>query len=68
MFACTFPLGLVKDERDPHTNLGVYLQKSLGGPTTTNIQDIVKRLKARGGQEQILMFSQALLDQAKALH
>ena len=46
----------MKDGRDPHTNLGAYLQKSLGGPTTTNIHDIVKRLKARGGQEQMLMF------------
>jgi hypothetical protein len=56
MIACTFLLGLVKDERDPHTNLGAYLQKSFGRPTTTNIHDIVKRLKARGGQEQMLMF------------
>ena len=63
MIACTFLLGLVKDGRDPHTNLGAYLQKCLGGPTTKNIHDIVKRLKARGG-----CFSQDLLDQAKALH
>jgi hypothetical protein len=56
MIACTFLLGLVKNGRDPHTILGAYLQKSLGGPTTTNIQDIVKRLKARGGQDQMLMF------------
>jgi hypothetical protein len=56
MIACTFLLGLVKDGRDPHTNLGAYLQKSLEGPTTKNIHDIVKRLKARGGQEQMLMF------------
>jgi hypothetical protein len=57
MIACTFLLGLVTDGRDPHTNLGAYLQKSLEGPTTTtNIHDIVKRLKARGGQEQMLMF------------
>jgi hypothetical protein len=56
MIACTFFLGLVKNGRDPHTNLGAYLQKSLGGPTTKNIHDIVKRLKAREGQEQMLMF------------
>ncbi len=56
MIVCTFLLGLVKDGRDPHTNLGAYLQKSLGGPTTTNIHDIGKKLKARGGQEQMLMF------------
>ncbi len=34
MIACTFLLGLVKDGRDPRTNLGAYLQKNLGGPTT----------------------------------
>jgi hypothetical protein len=56
MIACTFLLGLVKDGRDPHTSLGAYLQKSLGGPTTTNIHDIVKKMKTRGGQEQMLMF------------
>ncbi len=56
MIACTFLLGLVKDGRDAHTNLGAYLQQNLGGPTTTDIQDLVKRLKARGGQEHMLMF------------
>ena len=30
MIACTFLLGLVKDGRDPHTNLGAYLQKKFG--------------------------------------
>ena len=64
MIACTFLLGLVKDGRDAHTNLGAYLQQNLGGPPTTDIHDIVKR----GGQEQCLCFLQALLDQAKALH
>jgi hypothetical protein len=50
MIVCTFLLGLVTDGRDPDTNLGEYLQKSLEGPTTTtNIHNIVKRLKARGG-------------------
>ena len=56
MIACTFLLGLVKDGRDAHTNLGAYLQQNLGGPPTTDIHDIVKRLKARGGQEQMIMF------------
>jgi len=46
----------VKDGRDLHTNLGAYLQKNLGGPTTTNIDDIVTRFKAGGGQEQLIMF------------
>ena len=56
MIDCTFLLGLVKDGRDAHTNLGAYLQQNLGGPPTTDIHDIVKRLKARGGQEQMIMF------------
>ncbi len=56
MIACTFLLGLVNDAHNPHTNLGTYLQQSLGGSTTMDIEDIVKRLKARGGWEQTLMF------------
>jgi len=57
MIACTFLLGLVKDGKDAHTKLGAYLQQNLGGPTTTSdILDIVKRLKARGGREHMLMF------------
>jgi hypothetical protein len=56
MIACTFLLGIVRDRRDPQTNLGAYLQQKLGGPTITDIQDIVTRLKTRGGQEQMLMF------------
>ena len=56
MIACTFLLGLVKDGRDAHTNLGAYLQKNFGGPPTTDILDIVKMLKARGGQDHMLMF------------
>ena len=56
MIACTFLLGLVKDGRDAHTNLGAYLQQNFGGPPTTDILDIVKRLKARGGQDHMVMF------------
>ncbi len=56
MIVCTFLLGLVRDGRDPRTNLGAYLQQSLGGPTITDIQDIVTRLNARGGQEQMFTF------------
>ncbi len=58
MVACTFLLGMVNDGRNPYTKLGKYLQQSLGGSTdtVTNIEDIIKRLKARGEQEQMLMF------------
>ena len=33
MIACTFLLGLVKDGRDAHTNLGAYLQQKFGRTT-----------------------------------
>jgi hypothetical protein len=56
MIACTFFLGLVNDARNPHANLGAYLQQSLIGSTTADIEDTVKMLKARGGREQMLMF------------
>ncbi len=58
MIACTFFLGMVNDGHNPYTKLGKYLQQSVGGSTitVTNIEDIIKRLKARGGQEQMLMF------------
>jgi hypothetical protein len=56
MTACTFFLGLVNDVQNPHTNLGAYLQQSLRGSTTVDIEDTVKMLKARGGREQMRMF------------
>ena len=58
MIACTFLLGMVNDGRNPYTKLGKYLQQSMGGSTdtATNIEDTIKRLKARGGREQMLMF------------
>jgi hypothetical protein len=56
MRACTFFLGLVNNARNPHTNLGAYLQQSLRGSTIADIKDTVKMLKARGGREQMLMF------------
>ncbi len=46
----------MRDGRDPQTNLSAYLQQRLEGPTITDIQDIVTRLKARGGREHMLMF------------
>jgi len=50
MIACTFFLGLVNNTQNPHTNLGAYLQQSLRGSTTADIEDTVKMLKARGGR------------------
>ena len=56
MIACTFLLGLVNDGSDKYTKLGSYLQQSLEIASSTDITDIITKLKARGGQDQLLMF------------
>ncbi len=56
MIACTFILGLVNGAQNPHTNLGTYIQQSLRGSTTADIEDKAKMLRARRGREQMLMF------------
>ena len=56
IIACTFLLGLIKDGNNPKTTLYLSLQQSMGCPNTTDMEDLVNRLKARGGQDQLLMF------------
>jgi hypothetical protein len=56
MIACTFLLGLVKDGNDSNTTLFTSLQKTMGGESSKEIADIVKKMEARGGQEQLLLF------------
>jgi hypothetical protein len=56
MIACTFLLGLVKDGNDSNTALFTSLQKMMGGESSKEIADIVRKLEARGGQEQLLLF------------
>ena len=56
MIACTFLLGLVNDGCDKYTKLGSYLQQSLEIASSTDITDIIAKLKGRGGQDQLLMF------------
>ncbi len=56
MIACTFLLGLVKDENDSNTTLFTSLQKTMGGESSKEIADIVRKLEARSGQEQIILF------------
>ncbi len=56
MIAYIFFLSFVNEAQNPHTNLGTYLQQSLRGSTTADIEDTVKMLKARGEREQMLMF------------
>jgi hypothetical protein len=56
MIACTFVLGLVRDGNDANTTLFTSLQKTMGGESSQEIADIVRKLEARGGQEQLLLF------------
>ncbi len=56
IIACAFLLGVVKDGNNPKTTLYSSLQQSMGCPNTINMEDLVNRLKARGGQDQLLLF------------
>ncbi len=56
MIACSFLLGLVKDGNDSNTTLFTSLQKTMGGESSKEIADIVKKLETSGGQEQLLLF------------
>jgi hypothetical protein len=56
MIACTFLLGLVKDGNDSNTTLFTSLQKTMGGESSEEIADIMRKWEARGGQEQLLLF------------
>jgi hypothetical protein len=56
MIACTFPLGLVHDGNDSNTTLYSCLRHTIGSTATLNINDIVHRLEARGGQSQLIMY------------
>jgi hypothetical protein len=48
MIAGTFLLGLVKDGKDSNTTLFTSLQKRMGGESSQEIADIVRKLEARG--------------------
>jgi hypothetical protein len=56
MIACSFLLGLVNDGRDKNRKMGAYLQQTMEITSTTDANDIIKQLKARGGRDQLLMF------------
>ena len=56
MIACTFLLGLVNDGRDKTTKLGTYIQQTMDDTTNADANDIINKLKARGGRDQLLMF------------
>jgi hypothetical protein len=67
MIACTFLFGLVRDGNDSNTTLFTCLQKMMGGESSQEIADIVRKLEARGGQEHYFCFLRGLLDQEKVL-
>jgi hypothetical protein len=46
MIAYTFLLGLVNDGHDKNTKLGAYLQQTMDITSTTDANDIIKKLKA----------------------
>ena len=54
--SCTFLLGLVNDGQDTNTKLGAYLQKTMEIAYISDANDIIAKLKARGGRDQLLMF------------
>lgn len=56
MIACTFLLGLLNDGNDKNTKLGRYMQQTMENATTSDINDVINKLKARGGKDQLLMF------------
>jgi len=56
IISCTFLLDLIKDGCDASTKLGKYLGKTLTGSNTVNTSKLIEQLKARGGQDQLLMF------------
>ncbi len=56
MISCTFLLGLVHDGNDPNTTLYSCLRHTMGSTATLNINNVVHRLEARGGQIQLIIF------------
>ncbi len=66
MIACTFCLVLANDGRDKNTKLGAYLQQTMEITSTSDANDIVKKLKARGGRDQLLMFLTGPADSGKS--
>jgi hypothetical protein len=66
MIACTFLLGFVNDGCDKNTKLGAYLQQTMEITSTTDANDIINKLKARGGRDQLLMFLTGLAGSGKS--
>ncbi len=66
MIACTILLGLVHDGNDPKTTLYSCLEHTMGSTATLNINNIVHRLEAKGGQSQLIMILTGLAGSGKS--
>jgi hypothetical protein len=66
IIACTFLLGLVHDGNDPNTTLYSCLGHTMGSTATLNINNVVHRLEARGGQSQLIIFLTGLAGSGKS--
>jgi hypothetical protein len=66
MIACTFLLGLVHDGNDPNTTLYSCRRHTMGSTATLNINNVVPRLEARGGQSQYIMILTGLAGSGKS--
>jgi hypothetical protein len=56
IISCTFLLGLIRDGQDCTSALGSCLNQELSGSDKSDTEDLVEKLKARGGMEQLIMF------------
>ena len=56
IISCTFLLGLIHDGQDCTSALGLCLNQELFGSDKSDTEDLVEKLKARGGMEQLIMF------------
>ena len=57
MIACTFLLGLIHDGNDSNTTLFKSLNKAIDEDISeTQTQETINKLRAKGGQDQLMMF------------
>ena len=66
MIACKLLLGLVNDKNDLTTALYSCLGQTMGGTSIQKINIIVRRLEARGGKSQLIMFLTRLAGSGKS--
>ena len=55
IICCSFLLQLILEGGDGGTRIGNFLNATLNCPNTTLRDELIKKLKARGGEEQLIM-------------